>query len=297
MDTLENLKRWQKRTDAENARINLAFLRRHVVPAEAIDPVQHRVVFSHVPKTGGTTLEAVLGKHHTPMHTVHINAPDLLRLPGLLQAKKNPPSLICGHHPMHGLLYQLLPAAPLIHITLLRDPVDRVISHYNYVSKRSDHPMHARTRSMSFAAFIEDPHWVEARNGQARRLVGALHDGATMSDPDLLQQATEVLQQAFTATLVTELFDPGLLLLQKWLGLQDVHYRRLNTSAPRIAREELQPQTLQRLQQLNAVDAALHAHARQTLQSLIDTHLSPDALDRFNTEQTQWLEMTRGAGQ
>ena len=86
----------------------------------AISATRRLMVFSHVPKTGGTTLESVLAKNFRMADVLHINAPDLNNNPDLLNLKKKPPTLICGHHPMHGLLYSLLPDQPLAHITMLR---------------------------------------------------------------------------------------------------------------------------------------------------------------------------------
>ncbi|KAA3638837.1 MAG: hypothetical protein DWP95_11730, partial [Proteobacteria bacterium] len=126
--------------DIEHFKQACGFLTQWVLsPEQALQSQSPRVVFSHVPKTGGTTLETILAKNHRLSDVLHLNAPEFKRYPDILTLKKKPPRFICGHHPLHSPLYRYLPRAPLFHITMVREPVSRVLSYYNYISHKTDH--------------------------------------------------------------------------------------------------------------------------------------------------------------
>ena len=78
---------WVSRSDAENFALNVAFLKKHVRPLNVGESLP--LVFSHVPKTAGTSFESYLASQFKMSESLHVNAPDLNRLPGVLRMKKN----------------------------------------------------------------------------------------------------------------------------------------------------------------------------------------------------------------
>ena len=245
---------WFTRSDADNFALNVSFLTQYVVPL-TVSP-EATLVFSHVPKTAGTSFESYLASQFKMSEVLHVNAPDLNQLPDVIGMKKYLPRLICGHHPMHGLLYQLLPERPLHHITVLRDPIDRVLSFYNYVIGKVDHPMHKSAVTLGFADFLAQAPSPELHNGQSRRFAGQLHQ-TSLSDHELLETATGVLKGCFSQVFTTCHLDHAVDTLHNTLGFSQTALPQTNRSNKRIKRGDLSQQQLQAIEEHNQTDWAL----------------------------------------
>lgn len=280
---------WFNHSDQANFNTNTAFLSRYRVP-KVTDANNQLLCFSHVPKTGGTSLETILTKNFLLSEVLHVNAPDLNKQADLLTLKKNHPKLICGHHPMHGLLYQLIPEQPIFHLTQLRHPVDRVLSYYNYVRGKTDHPMHEHALGQSITDFLQSDSSPELSNGQAKRFSGNLHSDAA-DETALFLTAQATLDQCFSLVLTTCLFDEGLLLLKTRLGLQDIYYMRSNVSKRFIRREQLSANELRLIESMNQADIKLFAWAKQNCLKQIEQELSSEAINTFKSNNQKWAEL------
>lgn len=122
--------------------------------------------FQHIPKTSGTTslgyLKAMFGDSAVYDGGIWDN---LIQRPlEDLRAFQ----VYWGH--FLGLLDGYI-GAPTIKVTLLRDPLDRTISHYLHVRRTEDHPLHAIACLQTLNEFVNDPRtrWM-VENYQARYL-------------------------------------------------------------------------------------------------------------------------------
>lgn len=279
-----------KKSDAENFITNFQILsqlniaNKHKRPSDAI------VFFSHVPKTGGTTVESILAKNFILSDILHINAPDFNKKPDLLKLKKNYPKLICGHHPIHGQIYQALPSKPIFHFTQLRHPVDRVISFYNYLLHKKDHPLHLKASRKNFSDFIISDISPELSNGQAKRFSGFLHQDKT-DDQALFKKAKRTLKTCFTQIFTTCFFDESLLLLSNQLNLNDIFYKKLNVSEKKIHKSMLTKQDIELVVSLNQADTKLYNWAKSRLSEQIEQQLTPQIIETFRTKNQQWNEL------
>ncbi len=247
---------WGDRSDIQNFDINVSFLKKHVVPFDQVKST-YPVIFSHVPKTAGTSVESYLARQYKMSESLHINAPDLNQLPAVLKMKKNTPRLICGHHPMHGLLYQLLPTKPLIHMTVLREPINRVVSYYNYVKGKKDHPMYTKVSDLTFEQFMEDMPSPELNNGQARRFAGQLHH-LSMNNSTLLQTSISVLNECFTQVLTTESLHTQLIPMANMMDWEVPNMPRHNISPKQLKVKDLSKKQKDLITEYNQVDIALY---------------------------------------
>ncbi|WP_223789730.1 sulfotransferase family 2 domain-containing protein [Marinicella meishanensis] len=277
---------WSSNSDIENFLSNVEFLKKHL-RTDTYNQSTDLICFSHVPKTAGSSLENILFKNHQAKDVLHINAPDLIRHPAALSMKKRPPKLVCGHHPMHGILYQLLPASPIFHVTMLRHPVDRVLSYYNYVLGKTDHPMHAHAKGQSLSEFLHALPSPELANGQSKRFSGYLHQGQA-NDDTLYDTAVATLVHCFSLVLTTELFDQSLLLLQFHLGLKDLHYTRSNVSTPFIKRGDLAKDEVALIEAMNQADLRLCDWAQKRCLAQFDQFVGTHALQAFQHRNAQW---------
>jgi hypothetical protein len=111
----------------------------------SIRPTEKTVFFLHIPKCAGTTLtEEIIKKQFKPPQLIifyeggtQVLIDRLKKMPGKEQKKIK---CIAGHFAFG--IHRFYTARPCTYITLLRDPVERVISHYYYVLRRNDHYLH-----------------------------------------------------------------------------------------------------------------------------------------------------------
>src|SRR5207249_5331452 len=93
------------------------------------------IVFVHVPKTGGMTLHSILSRQ---LHGVFAESMDEVQaaLNALDETELDRLELVAGHVPygVHEFLRR-----PVTYVTLLREPVERVVSHYWFVRTEPGH--------------------------------------------------------------------------------------------------------------------------------------------------------------
>ncbi len=136
-------------------------------------------IFTHVPRTAGTSLRVVaeqsLGKDR--IHAIYgedINDP----VTTLMGLNLNKIDLIRGHIAF-GLHEHI--DRECKYIALVRDPLERVYSLFRYVRTHPGHHLYEATEGMSFQAFVESGVTAEANNGQCRQLAGL--DGEFVQEP------------------------------------------------------------------------------------------------------------------
>lgn len=246
----------------------------------ALDPSTEDVAaplyFLHIPKTAGTTLYVNMDDRFEiddicPVRFIS----ELIQLPSeAFQSYR----LFRGHfgYSLHHFVDR-----PLRYVTVLRDPIERCISHYEDVRRVPNNFLHQRVNDnqMTFADFVRDSVAnVTLNNLQARNLAfdwkaermhgniplikrGIAGTPLGLSDDELLEVALERLRGCVVVGVV-ERFDAMTALLSYRFGWYPIRPpRRLNQSARRMRRQELDEATLGLLEQLNRVDLALYAEA------------------------------------
>ena len=196
-----------------------------VVPS--VDPSDHTIVFTHVPKTGGMTLDhimmaaaAVGGKRwrRLPM-TAQRSVPRHERRQMFLDFEEFPRDelagfdYITGHMPFG--IHRRLPR-PSLYIVLLRDPVARLLSNFRFGIDRGKW-----SRDTSIEALFKEGKIAD--NLQTRQLSG-LGDFSAPCTAATLALAFENLRSHYAFVGLTERFDDLLKGLITLLGWPDVAY-------------------------------------------------------------------------
>lgn len=134
------------------------------------------LMFLHIPKAAGATLRRVLFRAYGRDACFWIRPSGAERHATMRELKtmsardKRGLRVVTGHF-HHGALHGVLPQ-PVLHVTLLRDPADRVRSQYQYVRKLPGHPHHEIAQEGFDAYFAASSPALD--NLQTRLLAGGL---------------------------------------------------------------------------------------------------------------------------
>ena len=226
------------------------------------------VIFLHIPKTAGTTLRRILEKQYPP-HEQYSTYPTALHPQASLAAFKQLDAtrrlqirLLMGHIPFG--LHTFLPR-PSRYFTILREPVERVVSHYYFIRRTPSHHLYqyATSAEMTLPRFVESQTTMEAKNLQTRLLSGAMNrKKPKASDEEILALAKKNLHESFAVVGLAERFDETLLLLKNAFQWRRVFYVKLNVTRSRPQQDEMAPDVRCLIQEHNQLDSDLYHYAR-----------------------------------
>src|SRR5688572_23622371 len=107
-----------------------------------------KLIFLHIPKAGGTTLHSILERLYegSNLFSIKVRGHHLgvEEFTSLSQEKKDQIQLLKGHMPFG--LHTHFKDADVKYITLFRNPVDRIISHYEYVLRKANHYLYEKVK-------------------------------------------------------------------------------------------------------------------------------------------------------
>lgn len=245
--------------------------------------------FFHIPKTAGTSLRVLIERQFTPAEVCP--AYSIVPLLKLSDAELKSFRLFRGH--LYNMLFHLTPW-PLKTFTLLRDPIERSLSHWDHIRRIPSHYFHERShRHGSLQAFLEDP---ETRpmiaNFQARSLVLDADPRRLASRYDIPQLEAHALDRDFESQMLpemapaellkhaarklesfafvglTERFDQSVRIMCDKFGWElESSSSRENVSPSRDRRAGLSARELSLLHDLTAVDRQLYSYVENRLAS------------------------------
>ncbi|WP_340371469.1 sulfotransferase family 2 domain-containing protein [Peribacillus sp. FSL E2-0218] len=214
-------------------------------------------IFMHVPKTGGTTINEILKKQYKLREIYDHDSFEkkMMKLSELTEQEKKNIKAVSGHY-FYGIHEEF--SKPFHYFTMLRDPVDRVISAYYFLK---DYPGYEMVKEMTLEEFVvKGP---EASNLQTLMVCGS------QEIPDL-EKAKENLK-TFSLVGVTEMFNETLFCLKKQLAWGDIHYTRKNITKKRLAKKEIPSELINLIKQYNHLDMSLYDFAKELLHEKLQT--------------------------
>lgn len=285
------------------------------------------LLFLHIPKAAGTTLNQIIA-YQVGRDDITTGEEDLfhsgvyyypgLRLGGgfLKDPQLSVPDnvlralgrrdlcAVVGHF-WFGIHRHVL--SPADYVTLLRHPVDRVVSLYYHI--RRYYPRHSEANQkfyrqrmvrpadlagMTLEEFIASPPFREADNDQTRRIAGVEPDLGGCSE-ELLEKARENLRRHFSVAGVTERFDETLVLLKRKQGwAKDLFYYPRNTNPDRPPTEDLPEALREAIRRRNRLDEELYRFANELLDERIAAE-GPDFWDEVRALRARKEKVARGS--
>jgi hypothetical protein len=245
------------------------------------------LLFLHIPKAAGTTLRSILERQFSAQVTFTIDGNDsqtsIKEFTSLPEAQRAKLRLVKGHMP-YGLHKYL--SVPATYITMLRDPVDRIISYYYFVLNSHRHYLHREVtdRNMSLPDFVRSGLTTELIDDQTRLISGVervntrhldgeerrtLRPGTEPVTAEILETARKNLRDHFSAVGLFSRFDESLLLFKRRLGWKNVYYVRQNVSRKRPAKQQVPGDVRDLIARHNEKDMELYEYAGKRFEETI----------------------------
>jgi hypothetical protein len=230
------------------------------------------VIFLHIPKTAGSTLNKIIDHQYkrAATFTRHPYYPKELNdeFKKLSEVERGRIKALKGHmfFGLHEYLSQLS-----TYITLLRDPVERTISHYYMILENPMDIFHKEVTSnhMSLKDFVcsdLSDRIVTLKNGQTKLLAGMEADAAVNFEKrssDILELAKINLKEHFIVAGLQERFDENLMLLRRVFKWRNVFYIRMGGDKPRPKKKDIPRETLNIIEKYNELDIELYKYAKE----------------------------------
>lgn len=279
-------------------------------------------ILAHLPKTGGQTLVRVMQRQFGPQQVLsyedHLWVEGIASFEDRAAAGLDGIRCVVGHLPF-GVC--AVAGRRVRYVTMLRDPVEWTLSLYSYIRGRVDRlpadlgelrpgdprlpqrAAFAAVRGMSLEQFVEFMESGRMGNFQTRFVSGTM-DARQPLPPyaplpaTALAAAQSNLESPDNVFGLVEHFDLSLLLFRRRLGWRNVFYRRVNVTAGRTQRSQVQAQTLERIRQLHALDMELYAWAERAFNEAIAANGlgRSDRLRQFQLANAAYGLAARGVG-
>jgi len=219
------------------------------------------LVFVHLRKTAGTTVSYVMWRQFRGKEIVNLNAPSLelahQKWHALPAERRAEIKAIRGHLPFSR---DLFAPRQTTCFTLLRDPVERVISEYYFQLRNASEKLHSGLirEGLTLDQFVRGESFADVHNTQTRMLAGA---PAQAAPGELLELAWVNLRDRIRVFGMRERFDESMLLFRQALGWRWIIYRPVNVNHRRPSIGAVDAETVQAIERANALDRELYSRA------------------------------------
>lgn len=238
----------------------------------AIETAEQALIFLHVPKSAGTTVNRLIEGEYSLFEIFSVD-PVFSRWSSRhlwsLSAERLKRFRIFKGHMLFG-LHEVLPQ-PATYFAVFRDPVDRVISAFYFMRNYVLHPNYWKFRRHQWE--LED----FVRNSPRDNVQTKIVAGAPYEEPctaAIFEKAKQNLHQHFSVIGLSERFEESLALMKLRFGWKLEAYSSFNVTRTRPQKREISPATLELIAQKNSYDLELYGEAAKMFQCDMDNNAS-----------------------
>lgn len=213
------------------------------------------VIFLHIPKSAGSSLSQVMRANYKPEELLDHESVNGRAQPlaDLSDEQKAAIKAVMGHY-YYG-LHEGFPGREITLVTMLRDPVERVVSSYFFLRT---YPGYEPVADMSIKQFVDT--YAEARNHQTLMLSGLNEtDDRGLYAPNLDRALRNL--DVFRAVGLTERFDQSVAMMGRALGWSKIEYPIVNVTANKPRTSQLSANDIAYIREANSLDTALYRRA------------------------------------
>jgi Sulfotransferase family len=218
--------------------------------------------FSHIPKTAGMTFRTIMEDQfhcHEICPATLDEQIDSIPLDAMKRYR-----LFRGHLGFID-IPKLIPGKRLLNVNILREPVARVVSHYDYIRRTPTDPRYEAVKDITLEEFAEKLTLGKfGKNMQTYRVAKVARFNLNDLSPDeTLELAKQSLDQ-FAFIGILEKFQESLFLLSYIFGWKPIlNSRKENASKKPKTKAELSSQTLEVIREQTQLDQALYQYAQE----------------------------------
>jgi hypothetical protein len=260
------------------------------------------IAFLHLIKCAGTTLEAILRRQYGDSRVIQFGSVQdaekkLEVFNNLPEEERKQTHVLMGHFNVRQ-RSQMPERATCI--TMLRDPVDRVISEYYYILAHPEHEFYGKVagKKLSLTDFARSRTYQTLDNHQTKYLsgVGKLKHGEYSADAVAL--AKKNLAETFAIAGLTERFDESVILMKRVFGWQTPYYLREKVTPNRPPREAVPEEAIECIRKYNRMDLEIYEYASRSLDEIVSRqhpgfHLEVEAFGYLNERCVEYLEVAK----
>lgn len=235
-------------------------------------------LFLHIPKAAGTTLIQILNQiykasSHYAYDTTKTEK-NMRELEKLSKKQKQKIKLASGHFSFG--FHNYFNSEDFKYFTILRNPSHRIVSHYYYSAKKTNHYLHElrKQRDISIKEYVISGITNEVNNGMAKQIAGLyVNDNfgyydvnnQVISDSELFDRAIENIESHFSIVGFLEEFEKFLVLLQQDLQIPFINFKYTVKNQAERKPKILTNEELDIIHKYNQVDFKLYDYCIKNL--------------------------------
>lgn len=234
------------------------------------------LIFLHIPKTAGSTLHNIINNQYESDQIFNLGEgtqESICKFRQISEQQKKDLKVIKGH--MTFGLHKFLPQKS-IYITMLRNPIERIISSYYFILSQPYHRHYEYVASQNMSLRDYAASELLTDNAMTKLIAGMQvgHFGGTQKaefkqDSSLFILAKKNIRDYFLLVGDTDKFDESILILRKRLDWKIPLYVKNNTTPNRPSVKDISENTVKIIQNRNKLDIDLYKYGKNLLEMQI----------------------------